>query len=97
MTKISAKMITNVAGTTQRSRAFARCRYSYCPDHATATPGGSFLKPVEGAIGSLGSIFGMLLAFLIVVGAVVGPVVLGVLGVRQLGRRANARAGGAEA
>ena len=73
--------------------AFSRMTLSY----ESATPGGSFLKPVEGAIGSLGSIFGMLLAFLIVVGAVVGPVVLGVLGVRQLGRRANARAGGAEA
>jgi hypothetical protein len=73
--------------------AFSRMTLSY----ESATPGGSFLKPIEGAIGSLGSIFGMLLAFLIVVGAVVGPVVLAVLGIRHLGRRANAGASGAEA
>ena len=54
-----------------------------------ATPGGSFLKPVEGALGSLGSIFGMLLAFLIVVRARSSARwSLGVLGVRP--RRATA-------
>ena len=68
--------------------AFSRMTLTY----ESATPGGSFLRPVEGALGSLGSIFGMLLAFLIVVGAVVGPVVLAALGIRHLGRRANARA-----
>jgi len=73
--------------------AFSRMTLTY----ESATPGASFLRPVEGALGSLGAIFGMLLAFLIVVGAVVGPVVLAAIGVRHLGRRANARAGGVEA
>jgi hypothetical protein len=68
--------------------AFSRMTLSY----ESATPGGSFLKPVEGAIGSLGPIFGMLFAFLIVVGAVVGPVVLAVLGIRRFGRRPVAQA-----
>ena len=80
--------------TEQRGRvAYSRMTLSY----ESATPGGSFLKPIEGAIGSLGSIFGMLLAFLIVVGAVVGPLVLTVLGVRHMAQRANARAGATEA
>jgi hypothetical protein len=63
--------------------AFSRMTLTY----ESATPGGSFLKPVEGAIGSLGSIFGMLLAFLIVVGAVALPVLAGVFGVRALRRK----------
>ena len=73
--------------------AYSRMTLTY----ESATPGGSFLKPIEGAIGSLGSIFGMLLAFLIVVGAVVGPLVLTVLGIRHMAQRANARAGATEA
>jgi len=73
--------------------AFSRMTLTY----ESATPGGSFLRPVEGALGSLGSIFGMLLAFLIVVGAVLGPVVLAALGIRHFGRRAEARASRAEA
>jgi hypothetical protein len=63
--------------------AFSRMTIAY----ETATPGGSFLKPIEGAIGSLGSIFGVLIAFLIVLGAIVGPVLAGVLGIRALQRR----------
>ena len=68
--------------------AFSRMTLSY----ESATPGGSFLRPIEGALGSLGSIFGTLLAFLIVIGAVVGPLVLAVLGIRHFGRRMNAGA-----
>jgi hypothetical protein len=63
--------------------AFSRMTISY----ETANPGGSFLKPIEGAIGSLGSIFGMLIAVLIVLGAILGPLLLGVLGVRRVLRR----------
>ncbi len=55
--------------------------------YESATPGGSFLRPVEGAIGSLGSIFGTILAFLIVIGAVLGPLALAVFGVRHFGRQ----------
>lgn len=73
--------------------AFSRMTLTY----ESATPGGSFLRPVEGALGSLGSIFGMLAAFLIVVGAVLGPLVLAVLGIRHVGRRINASANVAEA
>jgi hypothetical protein len=68
--------------------AFSRMTISY----QTATPGGSFLKPIEGAIGSLGSIFGALVAVLIVLGAILGPLLAGVLGVRHLTRRMNASA-----
>ena len=53
----------------------------------TATPGGSFLKPIEGAIDSLGSIFGAIIAVLIVLGAILGPLLLGVLGIRRVVRR----------
>jgi hypothetical protein len=65
--------------------AFSRMTVSY----ETATPGGSFLKPIEGAIGTLGSIFGILIAVLIVLGAIVGPLLAGVLGFRHLTRRMN--------
>ena len=65
--------------------AFSRMTISY----ETATPGGSFLKPVEGAVGALGSIFGVLVALLIVLGAIVGPLLAGVLGIRHLTRRMN--------
>jgi hypothetical protein len=63
--------------------AFSRMTLTY----ESATPGGSFLRPVEGAIGSLGSIFGMLLAFLIVVGSLALPVLAGVFGVKALRRK----------
>ena len=55
--------------------------------YESATPGGSFLKPVEGALGSLGSIFGGLAAILIVLGALAVPVLAGVFGVRALRRK----------
>jgi hypothetical protein len=65
--------------------AFSRMTITY----ETATPGGSFLAPIEGAIGSLGSIFGVLIAVLIVLAACVGPLLLGALGVRHIARRMN--------
>lgn len=55
--------------------------------YESATPGGSFLRPVEGALGSLGSIFGGLVAVLIVLGSLGVPVLAGVFGVRALRRR----------
>jgi len=63
--------------------AFSRMTLSY----ESATPGGSFLKPVESALGSLGSIFGTLAAILIVLGSLALPVLAGVLGVRVLRQR----------
>lgn len=63
--------------------AFSRMTLTY----ESATPGGSFLRPVEGAIGSLGSIFGTLAAVLIVLGSLALPVLASVFGVRALRRR----------
>jgi hypothetical protein len=60
--------------------------------YESATPGGSFLKPIEGAVSSLGSILGTIVAMLILVGAVVGPILLGVFGIRRLQRRPAAEA-----
>ena len=71
--------------------AFSRMTIAY----ETATPGGSFLAPINSAIGSLGSIMGMLIAFLIVVGAIVGPLLAGVFGIRHLTRRMNREPSGA--
>ena len=65
--------------------SFSRMTISY----ETATPGGSFLTPIEGAISSLGSIFGILIAVLIVLGAILGPLLAGVLGIRHIARRMN--------
>ncbi|HYD25052.1 MAG TPA: DUF4349 domain-containing protein [Croceibacterium sp.] len=56
-------------------------------NYESATPGGSFLKPIEGAVGSLGAIFGGLAALLIVLGSLALPVLAGVFGVRALRRR----------
>jgi len=55
--------------------------------YESATPGGSFLKPIEGVIGSLGAIFGTAIAALILIAATVGPILLGVFGIRRLQRR----------
>jgi len=72
--------------------AFSRMTIAY----ETATPGGSFLAPINSAIGSLGSIMGMLIAFLIVVGAIVGPLLAAAFGIRHVSRRMS-RAREAEA
>jgi len=70
----------------QRGRvAFSRMTISY----ETATPGGSFLAPISSVIGSLGTIFGMLIAIVILLGAVVGPLLAAVFGIRQVTRRMN--------
>ena len=70
--------------TEQRGRvAYSRMTLSY----ESATPGGSFFKPIEGAIGSLGGIFGMLAAISIVLGALALPVLAALLGVKALRRR----------
>jgi hypothetical protein len=63
--------------------AFSRMTLTY----ESATPGGSFLKPVEGALGSLGGIFGSLVAVLIVLASIVAPLLAGVFGIRALLRR----------
>jgi hypothetical protein len=63
--------------------AFSRMTLSY----ETATPGGSFLQPVEGALGSLGAIVGNVLAVLILLGSLALPVLAAVFGVRALRRR----------
>ena len=65
--------------------AFSRMTITY----ETATPGGNFLGPIEGAIGALGSIFGALIAMLILLGAIVGPLLAAVLGIRHFTRRMN--------
>jgi len=68
----------------QRGRvAFSRMTIAY----ETANPGGSFLNPIENALGSLGAIFGVIIAMLIVLGAVVGPLLAGVFGIRHVTRR----------
>lgn len=63
--------------------AYSRMTITY----ESATPGGAFLEPIKGALGSLGGIFGMVIALLIVLGAIGLPVLAGVLGVRALRRR----------
>ncbi len=70
----------------QRGRvAFSRMTITY----ETAAPGGAFLGPIEDAIGSVGSIFGVLIAGLILFAAVVGPLLAGAFGIRHLVRRLN--------
>ncbi len=63
--------------------AFSRMTLIY----ESASPAGSFLRPIEGALGSLGGIFGTFAALLIVLGSLALPVLAGVLGVRALRRR----------
>ena len=63
--------------------AYSRMTISY----ESATPGGAFLQPIKGALGSLGGIFGILVAALILALAVLGPFVLGALGIRRWQRR----------
>ena len=64
--------------------AFSRLDISY--ESAQPAEGG-FMEPVRGAFGSLGKIFGSLLAVLIVLGAVAAPLLAGLLGFRILWRR----------
>ena len=73
--------------------AFSRMTITY----ETATPGGSFLAPINSVVGSLGSIFGVLVAILILLGAIVGPLLAGVFGIRHLTRRMHREPGEASA
>lgn len=65
--------------------AFSRMTISY----ETAAPGGAFLAPINSVVGSLGSIFGVLIAILILLGTIVGPLLAGVFGIRHVARRMN--------
>ena len=64
--------------------AFSRVEIAY---KSSAPAAGAFLEPIRGAVGSLGTIFGTMVAVLIVLGAIGGPLVLGALGARRLRRR----------
>ena len=63
--------------------AYSRMTLSY----ESAEPGAGFLKPVEKAVGSLGPLFGTIVAVLILLGAFAVPVLAVVFGVRALRRR----------
>jgi hypothetical protein len=54
---------------------------------AAPQPTRGFMDPVRGAVGSLGMIFGSILAMLIVLGALGLPLLAGVFGGRTLWRR----------
>jgi hypothetical protein len=64
--------------------AFSRMAVNY---ESAAPAAGSFLAPVRGAIGSLGSIFGFLAALAIMLLAIGGPIGLVVWSYRRLRRR----------
>lgn len=69
--------------------SFSRVKLTY----ASNTPVGSdFLGPVNKAVGSLGSILGILAAVMIVLAGVAGPFVLGALGLRHWQKRKAAAA-----
>lgn len=66
--------------------------------YETASPvGGDFLSPIQGAIGSLGSVAGFVIAALILMGAAALPVIAVVLGGRALARRFGTKAVASEA
>lgn len=64
--------------------AFSRVEIAY---ESSAPAAGAFLEPIRGAFGSLGTIFGTMIAALIVLAAVFGPLGLAVLGAVRLRRR----------
>lgn len=74
--------------------AFSRLDITY---ESGVAPTNGFLDPVRAAIGSLGSIFGVILATLIVLAAILGPLLAGVFGVRHIARRINGAPREAEA
>ena len=67
--------------------AFSRLEITYQAAAPAAPSDAGFVAPVRGAVGSLGAIFGNLLAVLIVLGALAAPIAAGWLGVRALLRR----------
>jgi hypothetical protein len=72
--------------------AYSRITVSYQSDSA-----GSFLTPIRNAYGTLGAILGNLLAVLLVISAVVGPLALAIFGIRYGARRIQRRYGSTEA
>jgi hypothetical protein len=64
--------------------AFSRVEIAY---ESSAPAAGAFLAPIRGAVGSLGAIFGTMIAALIVLLAIGGPLGLGVVGITRLRRR----------
>lgn len=66
--------------------------------YETASPvGGDFLSPIQGAIGSLGSVAGFVIAALLLMGAAALPVIAVVFGGRALARRFGTKAVASEA
>lgn len=74
--------------------AYTRMNITY--ETGTA-PTGDFLSPIQGALGSLGSILGWVIATLIVLGAAALPILGVVFGGRALSRRFRTDAAAAEA
>jgi hypothetical protein len=64
--------------------AFSRVEIDY---GSSAPAAGAFVEPIRGAIGSLGSILGTMIAALIVLAAVGGPLALGAFGAVRLRRK----------
>jgi hypothetical protein len=65
--------------------AFSRIDIAY--ESSVAPPASGFMSPVRGAIGSLGAIFGAIVALLILLGAVGLPALAAALGVRRVWQR----------
>lgn len=63
--------------------AFSRMTLVY----GEARPGGSFIAPINGALGAVGTILGSLTALMILAATVGVPLLLGALGVRAVKRR----------
>jgi hypothetical protein len=68
--------------------AFSRVEIAY---DSSAPAAGAFLEPIRGAMGSLGAILGTIIAALIVMLAVGGPLALVAFGLVRLRRRFQAK------
>lgn len=66
--------------------AYSRITVSY-----ESSEGGSFISPIRNAFGALGAILGNVIAVLLMIGAVVVPLILAGLGVREIARRLRPR------
>lgn len=66
--------------------AFSQLEIDYAPNVA---PASTFTTPIAGALGSLGSILGTVIAGLILLAAIAGPIVLAGFGITRLRRRLN--------
>jgi hypothetical protein len=69
--------------------AYSRLDITY--ESSLPPSGGGFMQPVRGAVGSLGTLFGTLLAVLIVLGSLALPAMAAWLGLRALWRRSGWR------